>query len=88
MPATNLEEAREAGVRICNDIGAQPFKVPGHTDPISVTISIGMVISDGSGDRQSPPQDRTVELLDQADKALYSAKMRGRNRVTLGRPAA
>ncbi|MGB3243941.1 MAG: diguanylate cyclase [Sulfitobacter sp.] len=87
MPATTAEEAREAAVRICQDIGELPFKVPGHPEPISVTISIGMAIGESTDMRRSR-QENPAELLDQADKALYSAKMRGRNRVTLGRPAA
>ena len=86
MPATTPEKARDVALRICNDIGGQQFDIPGHPDPIQVTISIGMAIGDGC---TTLPQDTACSaLLDQADRALYSAKMRGRNRVNLGRPAA
>jgi two-component system cell cycle response regulator len=45
--------------------------------PINATISIGC------------GHEKTMHrLLDEADKALYAAKTRGRNCVTLSRPAA
>lgn len=43
---------------------------------VSVTISIGVA---GSGDERRPPQ----EVIRTADKALYLAKKKGRNRVEL-----
>ena len=88
MPATPLSEARIAASRLCRKIGGQGFKVPGATEPIHVTISIGVTIG---GLRKTPDEATPVDandLLDVADKALYAAKMQGRNQVNLARPAA
>ena len=88
MPATPLSEARIAASRLCRKIGGQGFKVPGATEPIHVTISIGVTIG---GLRRTPDEATPVDandLLDVADKALYAAKMQGRNQVNLARPAA
>lgn len=86
MPGTTLADARLAAVRICNEISQTAFDIPGSDQPIHVTISIGMAI--GGTLTKDDAQDDGGSLLDRADKALYSAKMRGRNRVTLSRPAA
>tara|TARA_R110002110_G_scaffold48601_20_gene144778 strand:+ start:196 stop:1599 length:1404 start_codon:yes stop_codon:yes gene_type:complete len=88
MPGTSLDEAQTAALRICDAISRQPFDVPGTATPIDVTISIGMAVStasDGAACRRAGKGD---ELLARADRALYAAKDRGRNQVTLGRPAA
>jgi two-component system cell cycle response regulator len=88
MPATPLTEARVAASRLCRKIGGQPFRIPGSQDPITVTVSIGVTIG---GLRKPPQQKPEVDangLLDAADKALYEAKMLGRNQVNLTRPAA
>jgi len=87
MPNTTPAEARAAAIRICNDIGAVPFDVPGSRAPVCVTISIGMAIGGDPSDHCHKDSMGTL-LLDRADKALYSAKLRGRNRVTFSRPAA
>ena len=86
MPGTTPEDARVAAVRICNAISAAPFILPGDGRALAVTISIGMAIDEGLAPLAEDPDGAGV--LGQADKALYSAKLRGRNRVTLGRPAA
>lgn len=87
LPNTDPAEARTAALRICDSISKVPFHIPGCTSPISVTISIGMAIGDAQKEFCAK-QGMGAGLLDRADKALYSAKMRGRNRVTFGRPAA
>ena len=88
MPGTTLADARLAAIRICNDISQHPFDIPGSNEPIAVTISIGMAIGGVLTGEDQPLLDDGETLLDHADKALYSAKMRGRNQVTLSRPAA
>ena len=89
LPGTTPERAREMALRLCDHVGGQPYEVPGQKRPIPVTISIGLALG---GTQQDQTRPKTIQagadLLDRADKALYSAKMRGRNRVTLSRPAA
>ncbi|NNE53238.1 MAG: diguanylate cyclase [Sulfitobacter sp.] len=90
MPGTTQVKAQAAALRICEAISRAPVDVPGSPLPVEITISIGMAISDGA----EPPRNRVkgsscVErVLASADRALYAAKGRGRNQVTLGRPAA
>ncbi|MDW4496617.1 diguanylate cyclase [Sulfitobacter sp. D35] len=88
MPSTTIAEARTAAGRLCQTIGADPFRVPATRDPIKVTVSIGLAIggrADGAGLRG---ENGAEAILAAADKALYEAKSQGRNQVTLSRPAA
>lgn len=88
MPATPLTEARVAASRLCRKIGGLGFSVPGCAEPISVTVSIGVTIGGLKGKNQTEEDRDANRLLDAADKALYEAKLQGRNQVTLARPAA
>ena len=89
MPATPFSEARVAASRLCRKIGGEGFAVPGSNDLIHVTVSIGVTMG---GTKKSEGIANDVPcanaLLDAADKALYEAKMQGRNQVNLVRPAA
>lgn len=89
MPATPFSEARDAASRLCRKIGQEGFKVPGSNDAVHVTVSIGVTIGGTGhmrGDQNEVPSAHA--LLDAADKALYAAKLQGRNQVNLVRPAA
>jgi diguanylate cyclase (GGDEF)-like protein/putative nucleotidyltransferase with HDIG domain len=68
LPQTNLEAAKQAGERYRRMIETSPC------GSISVTVSVG--VSSIKLGAKTP-----LELLDQADKALYGAKRHGRNRV-------
>ncbi|WP_300029069.1 diguanylate cyclase [uncultured Roseobacter sp.] len=88
MPATPLPEARATARRLCRKIGGTSFVIPGASEPISVTVSIGVTMGGLQG-KQLPAMDRDANyLLDTADKALYEAKIQGRNQINLARPAA
>lgn len=89
MPATPFSEARVAASRLCRKIGGQGFRVPGSDDLITVTISIGVTMG-GTGNMRNGKNalPDANKLLDAADKALYEAKLQGRNQVNLARPAA
>lgn len=88
MPATPLSEARVAASRLCRKIGGRGFVVPGADNPITVTVSIGVTIGGLRTKQDHALQPDANMLLDAADKALYAAKMQGRNQVNLNRPAA
>ncbi|WP_299867892.1 diguanylate cyclase [uncultured Roseobacter sp.] len=88
MPATPLSEARAAASRLCRKIGGRGFTVPGADEPIKVTVSIGVTIGGMRAKHERKQQQDANMLLDAADKALYAAKLQGRNQVNLNRPAA
>jgi len=88
MPGTCRTQARAAAKRLCQDISATPFAIPRGDPAIAVTISIGMAIGGGADQGGFPNLATADMLLDEADKALYAAKLSGRNQVTLSRPAA
>jgi two-component system cell cycle response regulator len=74
MPAAPPDTARSVAERICRCIAEQPFEIPGHEDPLTVTVSIGVATARGT-------TSEAEELLAEADDALYQAKRSGRNRV-------
>lgn len=82
LPQTGHATAELAAGRLCRLIENTPFNVPGRANPLQVTVSIGVALSsDIHGISSQRPLHEIV--LENADRALYRAKMRGRNRVTL-----
>lgn len=91
LPGIELGNARRAGKRLCDLIGSTPFQVPGLINQLSVTISMGLAIGGLPQDialNNSSAEAHANALIARADKALYAAKTKGRNCVTLSRPAA
>lgn len=82
LPGIDLPGARHAARRLCRLISDVPFGLPGGQQ-LSITISIGLAIGAAGADNG----DGTA-LIDEADRALYRAKTKGRNCVRLSRPAA
>ncbi|CAN5338259.1 PleD family two-component system response regulator [soil metagenome] len=74
MPDTRLEDAHRIADRIRRDIGSAPFRVMGGKEHLTVTVSVGVSASLGSGDTPEA-------LLKRADEGVYAAKAAGRNQV-------
>jgi diguanylate cyclase (GGDEF)-like protein/PAS domain S-box-containing protein len=72
MPETEISDAAHAAERICTAISSARIKTEKGT--VSVTMSIGVAEMDNS-------IGNLEKLLAAADKALYTAKKDGRNRV-------
>ena len=86
MPDTDAATARGVANRLCRAVGAAPFVIPGARHPVAITISLGLAMGNLplQLDRHSP--EKVDEVLDRADKALYAAKIQGRNRFTQSHP--
>ena len=73
VPETTLEQALQAGERLCDCIGGELFRANRETR-LRVTASVGIATLE-------PSDDGVDALLKRADGALYAAKRNGRNRV-------
>lgn len=71
-----------------NRVNGKGFHVVGHRKPIKMTVSIGLLCGPVSKIKNRDDAEIFRDLLDRADHALYAAKHRGRNRVSLVRNAA
>jgi two-component system, cell cycle response regulator len=79
MPETDLWIARSLAERLRVAVAIEPFIVTVSGKELTVTISIGVTWTNGTGD------DRH-KVLKRADEALHSAKRSGRNRVVVRAP--
>jgi two-component system, cell cycle response regulator len=73
LPDTDVAGALEVAERLRQAVDAAPFS-DAESEPLSLTISIGVAGLETSSDLLEP-------LLKRADDALYQAKRDGRNRV-------
>ncbi len=74
MVETNLEDARLIMERLLALLAASPCTLPDNGGTVNVTLSAGIALMPDDA-------DTTQMLFDAADKALYTAKRTGRNRV-------
>ena len=74
MPDASLDAAALGADRLRQQIASEPFDASKPAEPLTVTISLGVAMTQ---DPASHPDD----LLRNADRALYDAKRAGRNRV-------
>jgi diguanylate cyclase (GGDEF)-like protein len=73
LPGCNSAEALEVAERIREAVAMGPIEMDGATKP--VTISLGVVTN------ESDPTGDVDAMIRAADKAMYRAKRKGRNRV-------
>ncbi|MGL4370328.1 MAG: diguanylate cyclase [Spirochaetota bacterium] len=73
LPETDLESATAVASRIRKRI--EECKFPGQSEPLHVTVSIGVAQYDPERDKDKK------DLIERADKSLYKAKNSGRNCV-------
>lgn len=81
MPAADVGTARTIAQRVCHAIGSTAFAIPGAVEPVHITISQGLAMSATAKNISTSTPETVDSLLDHADKALYAAKLQGRNRV-------
>jgi diguanylate cyclase (GGDEF)-like protein len=76
LPETGRETAMQVAERLRASIAAAPIRVA--EQEIAVTVSIGVAEKDDN----TPDLDT---LIARADQAMYIAKHKGRNRVTMSK---
>ena len=76
MVETGAKDAQETIQRLLVLLAESPCALPDSADAVSVTISAGIAM-------MPEDADTTQALFEAADKALYTAKRTGRNRVIM-----
>lgn len=79
LEGTDADGARAMGDRIRERLQAE--RIEGEFGKLSVTVSVGGAVSRQT--ESGPAAADRADLLERADRALYRAKQRGRNRVEL-----
>ncbi|UHA74755.1 histidine kinase N-terminal 7TM domain-containing diguanylate cyclase [Paenibacillus sp. 481] len=78
LPYAHGGQAQLVARRIVEAIEHQSI-VTDDGDPIIVTVSMGWISYEGEETEMHDPQAWVLRLIEQADRALYQAKQRGRN---------
>lgn len=89
LPETDQATASQVASRLCREVSSRPFHCPGLAEPIHVTASIGVVLGPTSQSAVALTSEQHASaLIGQADRALYEAKDKGRNTVSMVQTAA
>jgi two-component system cell cycle response regulator len=73
MPDTAMDWASIIAERLRQEVCENAFDVDAEAGPLFISVSIGVAVSNG--------EYTAVQLINEADKALYQAKETGRNKV-------
>jgi two-component system cell cycle response regulator len=76
MPDASVEAAAMVAERLRLKIADEPFGVSAPVGTIEVTISLGVTATED-------PREDADEMIRRADRALYAAKAKGRNRIVI-----
>jgi len=79
MPRTGHRAAGRAAARMCQALSEVPIDAAAPASPLRVTTSIGLAFGPPDGCATDP----AAAVIGQADRALYTAKTQGRNRVSI-----
>jgi diguanylate cyclase (GGDEF)-like protein len=79
LPDTDADNAKVLANRIHNQIARESRRIRQKKQPITVSIGISSALQNGT---THPPH-----LIEEADRALYQAKEKGRNRTEIWRSA-
>lgn len=78
LPRISQANALAVAQRLCEQVRAHAFELPGRQPALQATVSIGLVVRSGVDEH-----DSLDALLSEADAALYEAKAAGRDRVSM-----
>ncbi len=81
VPNSSPAAARELASHLCDTVRKCPVHTATGAPPVTVTVSIGVMLGHPLPDGAKPDAHT---LLDEADRALYRSKSIGRDTVTFG----
>lgn len=82
LPETTLEQGKEIAEKIRDRISK--ICIPNRKGDIAFTVSIGVASTEQSASHKKySPIEACDSLLKHADKALYTAKNKGKNRIEI-----
>ena len=79
LPETDIDTARTVIEKVRDMVGRLPFHF--RDESIQITMSFGLIEFKDGSDSEGVKDIKQSSLFERADKALYSAKKNGRNRV-------